>query len=43
MLSVYAQSHLTASQGFTIETNDMDGKVKSQKCMQKIKILQFQG
>jgi hypothetical protein len=31
MLSVYAQSHLTASQGFTIETNDMDGKVKSQK------------
>ncbi|WNM19470.1 hypothetical protein [Flavobacterium capsici] len=31
MLSVYAVNHLTMSQGFTIETNDMDGKVRSQK------------
>lgn len=31
MLSVYAVNHLTMSQGFSIETNDMDGKIKSQK------------
>ena len=31
MLSVRSVDHLTASQGFSIETNDMDGKIKSEK------------
>lgn len=31
LLNVTSISHLTASQGFAIETNDMDGKVKSEK------------
>lgn len=30
LLKVKSTSHITASQGFTIETNDMNGKVKSQ-------------
>ena len=31
ILNVISINHLTASQGFSIETNDMDGKVKSEK------------
>lgn len=31
ILNVLSIEHLTASQGFSIETNDMDGKVKSEK------------
>lgn len=31
LLNVISMDHLTASQGFTIETNDMNGKVKSEK------------
>lgn len=31
ILNVRSINHLTASQGFSIETNDMDGKVKSEK------------
>lgn len=31
LLNIVSIDHLTASQGFSIETNDMDGKVKSEK------------
>lgn len=31
LLRVHSQNHLTASQGFSIETNDMNGKMKSEK------------
>lgn len=31
MLNVVSIDHLTASQGFSIETNDMNGKIKAQK------------
>ena len=31
ILNVFSIDHLTASQGFSIETNDMDGKVKSEQ------------
>jgi hypothetical protein len=31
MLSVSSRDHFTASQGFSIETNDMNGKVKSER------------
>lgn len=42
-LNILSINHLVASQGFSIETNDMDGKVKSQKVYAEDQITPISG